>query len=269
MIRNRRVDLQLVVIPVFPAARTRSCAHESCNLSQCYEISNKGHSNFAKQGFNDGSSRDEYNLKLSNSFSKSCSIEDLPQPSQLIYSAAQPSASCRPMHQPASRLINGSQNSISDSREDVNLHQKLRRQLTLNPAGSDPRIFHMQQQAKLQLPKSENSELGHRLLEASLSGPRTHISKHWDLHQVRATKYSSLAVNVLTTNLLSAELDPNRIGAGLIAQLAGRNRPGRLDRSPHLAPNAPAAAAAHQQWRQFNANHKYSGQSSLHAISSL
>lgn len=132
------------------------------------------------------------NSSINNTFSKSCSIEDIPQKgsiaqmssgqnSQMVYNSIVPSTSCRPIH----KHSNQSQN---DSRDDVNLHQKLRRQLTLNPSGSDPRIFHMQQQIKMQSPKPENSDHGHRLLECSVSGPRTNISNHWDLHQVNINR---------------------------------------------------------------------------------
>lgn len=206
------------------AARTRSCAHESCNLSQCSELTSKGNLKSAqKQIYNTCGTWDDYNHQLNNTlntFAKSCSVEDIPQnsgktnpsgghktkPAQLlgqqrVFNNLQASTSCRPILQhpnsTSSGLINGTNQSIPDIREDVNLHQKLRRQLSLNPAGCDPRIYAMQRQqqqlqqqhhqSKLQVPKSDSiaSDQGHRHLELSLSSPRPRLAKNWDLHQVR------------------------------------------------------------------------------------
>lgn len=84
-----------------------------------------------------------------------------------------------------------------------NLHKKLQRQLTLNPAGCDPRIYQLQrvggcnqQQAPQQLqqpcqPQQQQQQQSakhhspHRPLAPALSGPRTHHPSQWDLHQVR------------------------------------------------------------------------------------
>lgn len=70
--------------------------------------------------------------------------------------------------------------------DSVNLHRKLQRQLTLNPAGCDPRIYQMQrvslmnQQQHQQQQQSQHSP--HRPLAPSSSGP--HHPVQWDLHQV-------------------------------------------------------------------------------------
>ena len=72
--------------------------------------------------------------------------------------------------------------------DGVNLHRKLQRQLTLNPAGCDPRIYQMQRVGCQQPPppQQQQSQLSpHRPLAPSLSGPRNHPSSQWaDLHQV-------------------------------------------------------------------------------------
>lgn len=66
--------------------------------------------------------------------------------------------------------------------EEVNLHQKLRRQLSLNPTGCDPRLYRIQQHQQ----KIPNAVGAHRTLQPTLSGgpPRTHLSNQWDLHPV-------------------------------------------------------------------------------------
>uniref|UniRef100_A0A182NQP1 C3H1-type domain-containing protein n=1 Tax=Anopheles dirus TaxID=7168 RepID=A0A182NQP1_9DIPT len=72
--------------------------------------------------------------------------------------------------------------------DSVNLHRKLQRQLTLNPAGCDPRIYQMQrhqQPSSQQQQSSSQQQLSpHRPLAPSLSGGnRPAPSAHWELHQ--------------------------------------------------------------------------------------
>ncbi|XP_035773990.1 endoribonuclease ZC3H12A-like isoform X2 [Anopheles albimanus] len=76
--------------------------------------------------------------------------------------------------------------------DSVNLHRKLQRQLTLNPAGCDPRIYQMQrhQQQQSQQPQSspqqqQQQQLSpHRPLAPSLSGgARPSPPSQWELHQ--------------------------------------------------------------------------------------
>ncbi|EAT36237.1 AAEL011652-PA, partial [Aedes aegypti] len=73
----------------------------------------------------------------------------------------------------------------------VNLHRKLQRQLTLNPAGCDPRIYQMQrnvaaigQQQQQQQQQGQQQLSPHRPLAPSLSGgARPNPAAQWDLHQ--------------------------------------------------------------------------------------
>lgn len=73
--------------------------------------------------------------------------------------------------------------------DSVNLHQKLKRQLSLNPSGCDPRIYQMQQRHIMHPSISQSQAASHRALASSLSGgprsPHSHqMSQQWDAHQV-------------------------------------------------------------------------------------
>ncbi|XP_039447753.1 probable ribonuclease ZC3H12C isoform X2 [Culex pipiens pallens] len=69
----------------------------------------------------------------------------------------------------------------------VNLHRKLQRQLTLNPAGCDPRIYQMQRNVghQQQTPQHHSAvQLSpHRPLAPSLSGGARPNPAQWELHQ--------------------------------------------------------------------------------------
>lgn len=69
----------------------------------------------------------------------------------------------------------------------VNLHRKLQRQLTLNPAGCDPRIYQMQRNVGPQQTPQHHSAVQlspHRPLAPSLSGgARPNPAAQWELHQ--------------------------------------------------------------------------------------
>lgn len=71
------------------------------------------------------------------------------------------------------------------SGEEVNLHQKLRRQLSLNPTACDPRIYRNQHN-NMKPPQNVSNLAVHRPLAPTLSGgiPRNQMSNQWDLHQV-------------------------------------------------------------------------------------
>uniref|UniRef100_A0A182X9H7 C3H1-type domain-containing protein n=1 Tax=Anopheles quadriannulatus TaxID=34691 RepID=A0A182X9H7_ANOQN len=84
------------------------------------------------------------------------------------------------------------QNDPSALVDSVNLHRKLQRQLTLNPAGCDPRIYQMQrlqqqssQQQSQTAPAQQQQQLSpHRPLAPSLSGGnRPSPPTQWELHQ--------------------------------------------------------------------------------------
>jgi ribonuclease ZC3H12 len=80
------------------------------------------------------------------------------------------------------------QQQTGDPDGSINLHRKLQRQLTLNPAGCDPRIYQLQRSGMHQQQSSGPPQLSpHRPLQPSLSGPRTHhpaAANQWDMHQV-------------------------------------------------------------------------------------
>ncbi|XP_055692817.1 endoribonuclease ZC3H12A isoform X2 [Lutzomyia longipalpis] len=77
--------------------------------------------------------------------------------------------------------------SSKDDGDGVNLHRKLQRQLTLNPAGCDPRIYQIQRMGGICPATSQQQQpahASHRPVAPSLSGPRTpHCPTQWDLHQ--------------------------------------------------------------------------------------
>ncbi|EAA43225.5 AGAP001272-PB [Anopheles gambiae str. PEST] len=85
------------------------------------------------------------------------------------------------------------QNDPSALVDSVNLHRKLQRQLTLNPAGCDPRIYQMQrlqqqssqQQSQTAPSQQQQQQLSpHRPLAPSLSGGnRPSPPTQWELHQ--------------------------------------------------------------------------------------
>lgn len=85
------------------------------------------------------------------------------------------------------------------NRSDINMHQKLQRQLSLNPY--DPRMIRMHHTNSLHTKHSMSEQraaeltqvmqrTGHRQLAPSLSGgPQSHMTNHWDLHQVRSVAF--------------------------------------------------------------------------------
>lgn len=139
--------------------------------------------------------------ELQNTFPKSHSKESLSQDSSLpnvggphLY-AGPPKAppQCRPTmphygHINTNILSTHQQQSQPPppQQDEVNLHQKLRRQLSLNPTGCDPRLYRIQQQhTNVKTQKIPNAVGSHRPLAPTLSGgPRPHMPNHWDLHQV-------------------------------------------------------------------------------------
>ncbi|XP_059622789.1 probable ribonuclease ZC3H12D [Phlebotomus argentipes] len=126
-------------------------------------------------------------------------MEQQPQGSSQMPYAAAPSHSWDPANFPKSHSIENLQQqhfpqmwvrqgapASKDDGDSVNLHRKLQRQLTLNPAGCDPRIYQIQRMGGLCSPTSQQqpSHAQHRPVAPSLSGPRTpHCPTQWDLHQ--------------------------------------------------------------------------------------
>lgn len=137
---------------------------------------------------------------IANAFAEQCRLENMKtemHPSNTINShhnlyrigpsISPPSQTQRHMHYglPANLIPNHS--NMLENRDDVNLHQKLRRQLSLNPNACDPRIIRMQNSTNSHSDHIQHhAQPSHRQLAPSLSGPRSHtMSNHWDLHQVK------------------------------------------------------------------------------------
>lgn len=209
----------------FYSARTRSCAHDGCNPSNCHDSTHKHRLSNQNKAFGNTLSPDDHN-DIMNAFSDSCRLESISPESHSVQvqqlspigaphhnlygigssasihtsqSSHSQSQSGRPIlhytHGNVLTTATGSnQSSLMEKRSDVNLHQKLQRQLSLNP--NDPRLLRMHNANSLQSKHSQHAEqiqqessqimqhTGHRQLAPSHSGPRTHMTNHWDLHQV-------------------------------------------------------------------------------------
>lgn len=165
-----------------PLSRTRSGVVPDSSFSNTTVLENS--SNAANQQ----SLSTNWDQSFTNqSFPKSHSIENIsreayshgPTTYSGLWSRPQHSSAAQPCQSQCSTQIQQ-----QDSEDSSNLHRKLRRQLTLNPAGCDPRIYQMQlnQQQQTKLPQQHHSP--HRPLAPSSSGPRSHHPSQWDLHQV-------------------------------------------------------------------------------------
>lgn len=207
-------------------ARTRSCVHDGCNLSNCHDSMHKQRvTNASKTSFGNTLSPDDHN-DIVTAFSESCRLENLaPElhsvqvqhspignphhslygigPSTSIHTSqsSQSQSGRQILHyshgnilSPTNPSTNSNQSTMLEKRNDVNNHQKLQRQLSLNPNAFDPRLMRMHNANSLQSKHIEQMQqepsqvmqqhTGHRQLAPSHSGPRTHITNHWDLHQV-------------------------------------------------------------------------------------
>lgn len=205
-------------------ARTRSCVHDGCNPSNCQDPTHRHRStNPNKPSYGNTLSPDEHN-DFVNSFSESCRLDNLaPElhssqvqqssmvnphhnvygvgPSTTMHSSQSPSI--RPIiHYTHGNVLSptsvscSNQPTILEKRSDGNMHQKLQRQLSLNPNAFDPRIVRMHNANTLQTKHSHSEQMQpepthvmqhsgqHRQVAPSLSGPRSHMTNHWDLHQV-------------------------------------------------------------------------------------
>lgn len=207
----------IVDLILFLLARTRSCVHDGCNPTNCHESAHKQQRipNANKPSYGNTLSPDDHN-DIATAFSESCRVENLaPEmhstqhshhnlygvgPSSKIHTSQSPpqSHSGRPILQYTSSGSN--QSSILENRNDVNMHQKLQRQLSLNPNAYDPRLVRMHNANSIQSKHSHPEQMqqepsqvmqhtGHRQLAPSLSGPRSHMTNHWDLHQVCPQPY--------------------------------------------------------------------------------
>lgn len=202
-------------------ARTRSCVHDGCNPSNCHDSLHK--QRVSKTSFGNTLSPDDHN-DIVNAFSEACRLENIAtelhstqvqqssigNPHHSLYGVG-PSTSIHTSQSPQSQLgrpilhyshgnilsttntSNANQSTILEKRNDVNMHQKLQRQLSLNPNAFDPRLLRMHNANSLQAKHPEQMQQeqtqvmqhsAHRQLAPSHSGPRTHMTNHWDLHQV-------------------------------------------------------------------------------------
>lgn len=126
----------------------------------------------------------QHNLVDSQIFPKSHSIENISNQHSNSYSASLWSRQQQQQQQQAQPSSSQQQQQPEPCEDQgVNLHRKLQRQLTLNPAGCDPRIYQMQRH---QAPQHHSAvQLSpHRPLAPSLSGgARPNPAAQWELHQ--------------------------------------------------------------------------------------
>lgn len=163
--------------------------HDGCDLNHCLESVNPQRLNSIKHNIPTWEEYCQQTPDPQNTFLKSHSKENISQDHSLptvsgqhLYGAPM---TCRPTMQHFGHVnTNLLQSQSHQPQEEVNLHQKLRRQLSLNPTGCDPRLYRIQH-SNMKPQKLPNAVGAHRPLAPTLSGgPRTHISNHWDLHQV-------------------------------------------------------------------------------------
>lgn len=228
-----------VFIVIIISARTRSCAHDGCNPSNCMESIQKQQRtpNSTKPSYGNMLSPDDHS-DIAAAFSESCKLDNLtpefPTSAQVQHhssiansshhnfygmnSSTTQSKNVRPiLHMNHCNILTPSssssssissssstqspqsgsiQTSMLEKRTDINMHQKLQRQLSLNPY--DPRMIRMHHTNSLHVKHSMSEQqragelsqvmqrTGHRQLAPSLSGgPQSHMTNHWDLHQVR------------------------------------------------------------------------------------
>lgn len=232
------------------SARTRSCAHDGCSPSNCHELLHKQRQgNSSKSSFGNMLSPDDHN-DIVNAFSESCRLENLaPElhsnqvqhsplgPHHSLYGVG-PQVAIHPPQSPQSQTgrpvlhyshgpNTSAQNqpAMLEKRSDLNLHQKLQRQLSLNPNAYDPRILRMHNANTMQSKRHDQMQpepqqvMQHRQLAPSLSGPRSHMTNHWDLHQVRCF-LSSFQFNELIEFVFPTERNSHCISARRITRLA-------------------------------------------------
>lgn len=181
-------------------ARTRSCAHDNCDINHCLETVNPRLNPSIKPNIKKW---EEYSTSTgadNQSFSKAHSKENISQDhhlsavgnSQHLYGSGQQCHTSMPHFAHVNANLMQQQQATQSSQqqkspgEEVNLHQKLRRQLSLNPGGYDPRIYR-NQQANVKPQKLPQNMVGaHRTVAPTLSGGilHNHISNQWNLHQV-------------------------------------------------------------------------------------
>ncbi|XP_021708829.1 endoribonuclease rege-1 isoform X2 [Aedes aegypti] len=145
----------------------------------------------------------------------------------------------------------------------VNLHRKLQRQLTLNPAGCDPRIYQMQrnvaaigQQQQQQQQQGQQQLSPHRPLAPSLSGgARPNPAAQWDLHQ-NVTRIASAPDPSRPWHTGPPPASSSEPHINLWPPPAQQQIPGNAGSGVIGPPQQPppqtsqAAAAAHQQLQQ-------------------
>lgn len=133
---------------------------------------------------------------IANTFAESCRLETdfhsaHNQSSQNVnshHNLYRVGPSLSPQLQTGRPLQYANHGSMMENRDENNMHQKLRRQLSLNPNACDQRILQIQNSNNLSHHSHpehvHQHQHQHRHLAPSLSGPRTNMS-HWNVHQVK------------------------------------------------------------------------------------
>lgn len=173
-------------------ARAYSCVRDDCKVSACNETIPNQHSSQQdpQLAFSSRQTNNDQNCKIDvkSTYSEPCLTEN--KSSRLstiqhsacrnVYGNEQQSASF--LHYPDGPSVQSvtscqNQPNVLEPNDNINLHKKLQRQLSLNPNTSEQLfpIERRQQQQKLHIP-------GHRPLISSYSA-RTPIPSH-DMHQV-------------------------------------------------------------------------------------
>ncbi|XP_062560792.1 probable ribonuclease ZC3H12B isoform X2 [Armigeres subalbatus] len=198
-------------------------------------------------------SKEAYNqLHHSNSYSASLWNRQQQQQQQQQQQAQQSQSQQQQQTQP----VDPCDRNVVDS--SVNLHRKLQRQLTLNPAGCDPRIYQMQrnagaigQQQQQQGPTTLQLS-PHRPLAPSLSGgARANPGAQWDLHQ-NVTRIASAPDPSRPWHTGPPPASSSEPHINLWPPPAQQQVPGNVGTGvigPPQAPS-PSQAAAHQQLQQ-------------------
>lgn len=175
------------------SGRTRSCAHDGCTATACYDSMARSRTTPICSDQSD----------ISNNFGESCGIENQRltatienNPQQNMYAMhTTQTSTIRPSYDHYTHSVSSSQSNHNENRDINQSHPKLQRQMSVNPNACDPRIQRVQNANRMNRMNHHADQqhlVPHRLLSGSLSGPRSqNISNNWDVHQVRKIDYHS------------------------------------------------------------------------------
>lgn len=167
------------------SGRTRSCVHDCCTGTGCYDSMVRSRTTPKCSDQSDNS----------NNFTESsCSLDNsrlsiVENTHQNVYGMHTQQPTIRPTYDHYTHHSVGSNQSNHNENRDLSrAHPKLRRQLSLNPNGYDPRIQSRGQSTNVMNRQMTHADQQpqhghHRLLSASRSGPRSqNIPNQWDVH---------------------------------------------------------------------------------------